>query len=131
MAYADRLDADLEALMREVYAAGVEVHRHLGPGMLESAYSAAYSYELKSRRLSVNAEVALSVTYKALVIPNAYRIDLLVEEKLPIELKAVEALLPKHTSQLLTYMKFGGYPLGLLVNFHEKLFKTGARRVVL
>ena len=99
--------------------------------MLESAYQAAYIHELGKRGLDVEAEVALSINYKGLLIPNAYRIDLLVAQTLPIELKAVEQLLPKHTAQLLTYMRFGGYPLGLLVNFHERLFKTGARRLVL
>ena len=131
MAYTDKLDPELEALMTAVYQAGLEVHKYLGPGMLESAYKAAYVFELQRRHISVETEVSLSIDYKGLLIPNAYRIDILAERKLPIELKAIETLLPQHVAQLLTYMKFGGFELGLLINFNAKLFKHGAQRVVL
>lgn len=131
MPYADSKDSVLEDLFREVYDACLEVHRHLGPGMLESAYQAASAHELEGRGLDVETEFSLSVRYKDLVIPQAYRIDILVDGLLPLELKAVEKLLPKHRAQLLTYMRFGDYPLGLLMNFNEKLFRDGAKRLAL
>ena len=120
----------LEAIGREVFFAGLEVHKHLGPGMLENAYQVCYVHELSSRGLDVSSEVSLAIDYKGLSVPNAYRIDILVEGCLPLELKSVEEIHPRHKAQLLTYLKYGGFQLGFLVNFNVRLFKSGVTRVV-
>ncbi len=106
----------------------IEVHKQLGPGLLESAYQECLFYELKNSGLAVVKEIALPIVYKEIKLDHGYRIDLLVENKVVIELKTVEFLNDVHTAQILTYMKLGNYNLGLLLNFYVKLLKNGIKR---
>jgi GxxExxY protein len=107
-----------------------EVHRALGPGLLESAYQHCLYHELKNEGFEVQKEVVQPIKYKDLEIEQGYRIDLLVENKLVIELKATKSLEDKHIAQTLTYLRLGGYRLGLLINFNEKMLKDGIKRIV-
>lgn len=107
-----------------------EIHTSLGPGLLESAYQQCLYHDLLNNGLKVENELALPVKYKDLKIEQGYRIDLLVEDKVVIELKAIEAIEDRHLAQTLTYLKLGNYKLGLLINFNEKYLKTGIRRIV-
>ena len=109
----------------------IEVHRHLGPGLLESAYQECLYYELVNEGLKVEKEKPLPIIYKDIKLDHGYRIDLLVENKIIIELKTVESFTDVHTAQILTYMKLGEFDLGLLINFHVKLLKNGIKRFVL
>lgn len=118
-------------LTGQIIAAAIEVHRTLGPGLLESAYDQCLARELSLRRIPFRRQISLPVEYKGLKLDCAYRVDLLVAEEVVVELKAVDALSPVHEAQLLTYMKLGHWKLGLLLNFHEKLLKNGIRRYVL
>ena len=121
-------DTDLSA---RVLAAAIDVHRELGPGLLESAYRSCFVHELRNRGLSVEAEVPLAVTYRGTMLECGYRLDLVVEGTLIVELKSVHALEALHTAQLLTYLRVSGQPLGLLINFNVLVLKRGIRRVVL
>lgn len=109
----------------------IEVHKELGPGLLESAYQECLYYELTNLELKVKKEKSLPITYKEIKLDHGYRIDLLVENKVVIELKTVEYLTDVHTAQILTYMKLGDYKLGLLLNFQVKLLKQGIKRFIL
>ncbi|MDP3359005.1 MAG: GxxExxY protein [Lutibacter sp.] len=106
----------------------IAVHRELGPGLLESTYQECLFYELKNSNLLVAKEIALPIIYKDIKLDHGYRIDLLVENKVVIEIKTVEFLNDVHTAQILTYMKLGNYKLGLLLNFNVKLLKEGIKR---
>lgn len=117
-------------LTEQIIGAAIEVHRTLGPGLLESAYQECLFYELESLGLKVEKEKALPVIYKDIKLDHGYRIDLLVENSIVIELKTVEFLTDVHTAQILTYLKLGNYPLGLLINFHIKLLKNGLKRYI-
>nr|WP_221407899.1 GxxExxY protein [Xanthomarina spongicola] len=117
-------------LTEKIIGAAINVHRVLGPGLLESAYQECLLFELQSVGLSVTKEIALPIVYKDIKLDHGYRIDLLVENKVVIELKTVEAFTDVHTAQILTYMKLGNYPIGLLINFHTKLLKNGIKRFV-
>lgn len=118
-------------LSKIVIGNAIEVHSQLGPGLLESAYQECLFYELKQAGFGVRKEVAMPIVYKEVKLDHGYRIDLLIEEKLVLEIKAVDALLDVHTAQILTYMKLGGYSLGLILNFNTKLLRDGIRRVIL
>ncbi len=120
----------LNELAREAFFAGLEVHKQLGSGVLEKAYERCLAHELNLRNLSCQTQVAISLSYKGLSIPRAYYIDILVEEELVLELKCVEKVLDEHKAQTLTYLKHGGYHLGLLMNFRSPLFKDGVTRIV-
>ncbi|SFT45339.1 GxxExxY protein [Algoriphagus locisalis] len=120
-----------DPLTQKVIGAAIEVHRHLGPGLLESAYQKCLAYELSNLGLFVDRELILPIKYKELSITQAYRIDLLIENELVIETKTVEKLNDIHMAQILTYLKFGNYKRGLLINFREKLLVNGIRRVSL
>ena len=109
----------------------IEVHKELGPGLLESAYQECLYYELTNLELKVKKEKSLPITYKEIKLDHGYRIDLLVENKVVIELKTVEYLTDVHTAHILTYMKLGDYKLGLLLNFQVKLLKQGIKRFIL
>ena len=109
----------------------IDVHRELGPGLLESTYQECLFYELKNNNLMVAKELALPIIYKDIKLDHGYRIDLLVENKVVIEIKTVEFLNDVHTAQILTYMKLGNYKLGLLLNFNVKLLKEGIKRFIL
>jgi len=120
-----------DPLTQKVIGAAIEVHRHLGPGLLESAYQKCLEYELLNLGLPVVRELILPISYKQLTISKAYRIDLLVNNELVVETKTVEILNEIHLAQILTYLKFGNYKRGLLINFREKLLTSGIRRVSL
>jgi len=115
---------------QQIIAAAINVHRELGPGLLESTYEACLVFELTERGLQVERQKALPVTYKGVRIDCGYRIDLLVEGQVIVELKAVQALDPIHEAQLLSYLKLSGRHVGLLINFNVKLLKEGLRRLV-
>jgi GxxExxY protein len=115
----------------KVIGAAIEVHRILGPGLLESAYEECLAYELVQAGLVVARQVGLPVRYKAVDLDCGYRIDLLVNDSLIIELKTVEKLLPIHEAQLLTYLKLSEIKTGLLINFHVPMLKDGVRRMKL
>ena len=115
-----------------IIGAAIEVHRHLGPGLLESAYETCLAYELESKGLRVERQKPLPITYKDVHLDHGYRIDLLVENKVVVEIKAVDALLPIHQAQVLSYLRFSGCKIGLLLNFNVTLLKKdGIRRLVL
>lgn len=114
-----------------VIGAAVEVHRHLGPGLLESAYHACLAHELAGRGVPFQAQVPLPLVYKEVRVDCAYRLDLLVAGWLVVEVKAVERLDRIHEAQLLTYLRLTGCPLGLLINFHSPTLATGIRRLAL
>ena len=115
---------------RRIIGAAIEVHRALGPGMLESVYQHALSHELRLQGMCVDTEVQASVRYKDLQIPGAFRLDLLVEGLVIVELKSVDTLLPTHEAQLLTYLRCCNLKLGLLLNSNEPLLKRGIVRIV-
>tara|TARA_R110002050_G_scaffold104052_5_gene213273 strand:- start:39446 stop:39823 length:378 start_codon:yes stop_codon:yes gene_type:complete len=117
-------------ITENIIGAAIEVHKALGPGLLESAYQECLFYELKSLGYSVKKEIAQPITYKDIKLDHGYRIDLLVENKIVIELKTVEKFTDVHSAQILTYMKLGDYPIGLLLNFHTKLLKNGIKRFI-
>ena len=111
--------------------AAMKVHTALGPGLLESAYEGCLVYELRKRGLKAEPQVGLPVVYEGVHLDVGYRIDVLVEDAVILELKAVEALAPIHEAQLLTYMKVGKWPLGLLINFNVPVLVRGVRRFIL
>ena len=119
-----------DAISNKVIGAAINVHKQLGPGLLEKAYQTCLKYELEEQGLTVRTEVPVPVVYKEVKLDQGYRIDLLVNEKVVVELKAVEALTDVHTAQILTYLRLGNYKLGLLINFHVTLLKQGIRRYV-
>ena len=109
-----------------------KIHRHFGPGLMESAYEACLYYDLvTNHKLAVARQKGLPIQFEELKIDDAYKIDLLVENSIVIEIKTVDKLMPVHQAQLITYMKLSGCRLGYLVNFNEKLVKDGIRRFVL
>lgn len=113
-----------------IIGAAIEVHRHLGPGLLESTYEAALGFELQIRGHDVAHQARLPVRYKGLDLPTAYRIDLIVARTVVVELKVVERLTPLHEAQVLTYMRHGDFCLGLLLNFNVPVMRDGVRRLV-
>lgn len=113
-----------------IIGAAIEVHRHLGPGMLESVYEAALAYELAQLGLTVERQKALPLRYKGMEFEEGFRLDLLVADSVVVELKCVEALLPVHDAQLISYLKLSGHRLGLLINFKVPVLKQGIRRLV-
>ena len=114
-----------------ILGSALEVHREIGPGLLESAYEECLCHELGIRRLGFQRQLPLPVTYKDVSLDCAYRLDLLVEGSVVVEIKALEKIRPLHEAQLLSYMKLGGWPVGLLLNFHEPKLQDGIRRKVL
>ncbi|PCI07897.1 MAG: GxxExxY protein [Flavobacteriaceae bacterium] len=120
-----------EKISNIIIGKAIEVNRILGPGLLESAYQKCLCYELINEGLKVEQEKALPIVYKEIKLDHGYRIDLLVENKVVIELKTVEFFTDVHAAQILTYMKLGNYKLGLLLNFHTKLLKQGIKRFIL
>jgi GxxExxY protein len=115
----------------QVIAAMIAVHRELGPGLLESAYEACLCRELELRGFGFQRQVPLPILYRGRSVDCAYRIDLLVDRRILIEIKAVEELMPVHAAQVLTYLKLAGVPIGLLVNFNVRVLRDGLRRVSL
>jgi GxxExxY protein len=111
-----------------VIGKAIEVHRALGPGLLESPYQECLFYELQQADLFVEREKSLPIVYKEIRLEQGYRLDLLVEGELVIELKTVELITDVHTAQILTYLRLGNYPLGLLINFNVKILREGIKR---
>jgi GxxExxY protein len=117
-------------LTGEVIAAAIEVHRELGPGLLESAYRACLRHELESRGLEVECERDVPLRYRGVRLDCGYRLDLVVERQVVVEAKAVQLLQPVHTAQVLTYLRLTGLEVGLLLNFNVALMKDGVRRMI-
>ena len=118
-------------LSRQVIGLGIEVHKHLGPGLLESVYQECLAYELSAHGIQFQKEMDIPVIYKGQDLNMNYRIDFLIEGRLIIELKAVESILGIHKAQLLTYMKLTKIKTGLLMNFNTPVLKNGIQRFVL
>ena len=125
------LDANIESVGRVVIDCGLRVHQTLGPGLLESAYEACLAYEVTRHGLSVRRQVALPIVYDGVTLDAGYKIDILVEGAVIVEIKATDSLQPVHQAQLLTYLKLSGLRLGYLLNFNVALFKQGIKRIVL
>ncbi|MGM0594156.1 MAG: GxxExxY protein [Pseudomonadota bacterium] len=121
---------DENGISRQIVGAAIEVHRCLGPGLMESVYRQCLAHELSLRGFECREEVALGAGYKGLEFDTAYQMDLLVEDKVIIELKVVEKLLPVHEAQLLSYLKLSDRRLGMLLNFHVPVLRNGVKRVV-
>lgn len=117
-------------LSERVIGAALVVHRALGPGLLESAYEECLFHELTESGLEVERQIAIPLTYRGVKISNAYRMDLVVNEALLVEIKAVEALSPLHRAQVLTYLKLTGLEVGLVINFNSRFLRDGIKRLV-
>lgn len=126
-----RLSIDaINVLSHKIIGGAIEVHRHLGPGLLEKTYAECLALELQHLGMKCQQEVLLPLRYRNLIVENAYRLDLLIEDELVIEITAVENLLPIHSAQLLTYLKLYGSRLGLLINFNVEVLRNGIKRIV-
>ena len=117
-------------ITEKVIGAAIEVHRHLGPGLLESAYEQCLCYELSNLGLSFQRQVPVPIVYKGIKLDSVYKVDLFVEAAVIVELKAVEELLPIHKAQLLTYLKASNTRVGLLINFNVPILINGLKRMV-
>ncbi|KFC22725.1 GxxExxY protein [Epilithonimonas lactis] len=117
-------------LSKIVFDAGLKIHKKLGPGLFETVYEECLFYELQKQGLKVEKQIVLPIVYEELKISNAFRIDILVESKLILEIKAVEFINPSHKAQLLTYLKMTNCKLGLLINFNEETFRAGVSRII-
>jgi GxxExxY protein len=122
----DRLDS----ITRRIIGAAIEVHKHLGPGLLESAYESCLAFELSERGLAIERQKPLPIKYKNVLLDCGYKLDLVVEDSVIVELKAIEQLLPIHEAQLLSYLRISGKSTGLLINFHVRVLKNGLKRIV-
>ncbi len=122
---------DINVLTNKVLGLAFEVHTHLGAGLLESTYESCLFYELKENNINVERQKKLPIIYKGIQLDTDYRIDLLIDNQLIIELKSVEALQPVHSAQLLTYMKLSNLKYGLLLNFNVPHLKQGIKRFIL
>ena len=118
-------------LTEQIIGAALKVHIALGPGLLEGAYETCLTHELRKAGLKVDTQVVLPVTYDGVNVDLGYRIDLLVSDRVVVELKALDQLLPVHVAQLLTYLKLSRYPVGLLMNFNVVVLQDGIKRKVL
>jgi len=118
-------------LCEEIIGGAIEVHRHLGPGLLENAYRVCLAYELRQRKLSVQTEVALPLQYKGVNLELGYRLDLVVENNVCLEIKALKSILPIHRAQILSYLRLANLKVGLLLNFHNTMMRDGIKRYVL
>jgi GxxExxY protein len=119
---------EINQITEKIIGCAIEVHRHLGAGLLESAYETCLAFELESAGLKVERQVAVPVVYKSVRLDCGYRIDLLVEDTVIIELKTVDTFAPVHEAQILTYMKFAHKTIGLLINFNVTVLKNGIKR---
>ena len=123
-------DAPFNTLTREIIGGAIEVHRALKPGLLETAYQMCLQYELAARRLHFVTQRRIPLVYKELKVDAAYRIDLLVEDRVVVEVKSLEQLLPIHQAQALTYLVLTECPVGLLINFNVAKLTDGVRRLI-
>ena len=119
-----------EELTHQIIGAAIEVHKHLGPGLLEAAYQSCLARELSIREILFQKEISIPLEYKGMRVEPGYRLDFVVEQKVIIEVKAVESVLPVHEAQLLTYLKLTNLPVGLIINFHVPVLKDGIIRRV-
>lgn len=117
-------------LSKTIIGCAIEVHKQLGPGLLESAYQECLYYELIQAGLKVQKEKPMPIVYKEVKLDHGYRMDLLVEEKVVVEIKTVDGFIDVHTAQVLTYLRLGNYKLGLLLNFQTTVLKNGIKRVI-
>ena len=124
------MTAERDPLTEKIIGIAIGIHRALGPGLLESAYEECFCYDLHEAGIHFRRQVPLPVVYKAVNLDCAYRVDVLVEDSLVIDWKAVEVLNRLHEAQLLTYLKVGAYQKGLLINFNVPVLKDGVRRMV-
>ncbi len=122
---------DRDPLTEQVIGCAIEVHRALGPGLLEAVYEECLCHELHENGLGFQRQIPVPVTYKAVNLETGFRADLVVEKELLIEIKVVERLLPVHRAQVLTYLKLSGIPIGLLLNFNTRVLKDGIQRFVM
>ena len=122
---------EFESLSKNVLGAAIEVHKHLGPGLLESAYEECLAFELVQKAHKIERQKPIPVVYKDIRLDCGYRIDILVDDALVLELKSVDCFSPVHEAQILTYMKFAQKKIGLLINFNVTLLKNGIKRYVL
>jgi GxxExxY protein len=120
----------LDQISHGIIGAAIEVHRHLGPGLLESAYEACLAFEIKKLGMKVEEQKPLPVVYKEVKLDCGYRLDLVVEDEIIVEIKAIEKLLPIHDAQLLSYLRLTRKKVGLLMNFHVPVLKDGLKRIV-
>ncbi len=121
---------ELNDITESIIGAAIEIHKEIGPGLLESIYQKCLVYELKLRGLNIETEVPISIQYKGLELKDACRADMIVENKVIVELKAVENIHPVYTAQLLSYLKMSSLSLGLLINFNVSRLADGVKRVV-
>ena len=121
---------NLNKLTEGIIGAAIEVHRTLGPGLLESAYQAALAYELKQRGYKVEQQKPLPMLYKEIKLDAGYRLDFLVNDKIVVEIKSSDGVAPIHDAQILSYLRLSGCKVGLLINFNVKLLKNGLKRFV-
>ena len=117
-------------ISQKIIGCAIEVHKHLGPGLLESAYQECLCYELRKMGLKVQRQKPMPIIYKEIKLDHGYRIDLLVQDKVVVEIKTIDAFHEVHTAQVLTYLRLGEYKLGLLLNFRTTLLKNGIKRVI-
>jgi len=121
---------ELERTSLAIIQSAIEIHRHLGPGLLEGLYRPCMAYEFHERGLAFAAEKLIPVSYKKLVLAGAYRLDFLVEDAIVVEIKSVDTVLPVHYAQVLSYLRLTGTPVGLLINFNVSLLVKGVKRIV-
>ncbi len=126
----ERETTAINRLTQQIIGAAIEVHRTLGPGLLESAYEACLCHELGLRQIPYERQKVLPITYKGFGLDDGYRLDILVSNAVVVELKTVEALLPIHEAQVLSYLQLGGWQVGLLINYHVPILKHGIKRIV-
>lgn len=122
---------EVNQMTEQIIGCAIEVHRTLGPGLLERTYEECLCRELQLRQIPFERQKRLKVTYKGITLSRGYRLDLVIDETVVVEIKTVETLVPIHDAQLLTYLKLGGYPVGLLLNFNVPVLKDGIRRKVM
>lgn len=123
--------SEYDEITSAILGSAIEVHKYLGPGLLESTYQKCLLYELKANQLNIQSELRLPIIYKDIEMDHGYRIDIVVENCIVLELKSVETFSKVHYAQLLTYMKLGDFPIGFLLNFEVKKMKEGIKRFVL
>jgi len=122
---------NFDSVSRDVIGCSLEVHRHRGPGLLESVYEQCLAYELTAKRIAFERQIVMPLQYKDISVDCGYRMDFLVEGTVVVELKSIDQVLPVHEAQILTYMRLSGTKVGLLINFNSRLLRDGIKRFVL
>lgn len=124
------IDSPDNPITREIIGAAIEVHRTLGPGLLESAYTRSLEFELANRKLRFVTQVVIPMAYKGIDLGTSYRVDLIVEDRIVVEVKSVEVVVPVHKAQVLTYLRLTACPFGLLINFNVAKLLDGVHRLI-